>query len=125
MKDLNLSIIKEYKENIRKTNNTIVIDIDGVVATKVEGTNYHRARPIKKNIGMINALKKAGMKIIFFTARGSETGINWENLTKKQFAKWGIYYDEIRFGKPAADLYIDDKAAVPSILNALVNQKLN
>ena len=48
MKDLNLSIIKEYKENIRKTNNTIVIDIDGVVATKVEGTNYHRARPIKK-----------------------------------------------------------------------------
>ena len=91
MKDLNLSIIKEYKENIRKTNNTIVIDIDGVVATKVEGTNYHRARPIKKNIGMINSLKKAGMKIIFFTARGSETGKNWENLTKKQFAKWGIY----------------------------------
>ena len=44
---------------------------------------------------------------------------------KKQFAKWGIYYDEIRFGKPAADLYIDDKAAVPSILNALVNQKFH
>ena len=33
---------------------------------------------------MINSLKKAGMKIIFFTARGSETGKNWENLTKKQ-----------------------------------------
>ena len=66
MKDLNLSIIKEYKENIRKTNNTIVIDIDGVVATKVEGTNYQRAKPIKKNIGMINSLKKAGNENYIF-----------------------------------------------------------
>ena len=62
------------------------------------------------------------MKIVFFTARGSETGINWEGITKDQFKKWGILYDQLIFGKPAADLYIDDKGAVPSILNQLVKK---
>ena len=123
IKKLNSSIVKEYQGNLKKNNNTIVVDIDGVVASKVKGKNYENAKPIKKNISLINKLKKKGIKIIFFTARGTETGVDWELITKKQFKKWNIAYDEIKFGKPAADLYIDDKAAVPSILSALVNKK--
>jgi len=30
-------------------------------------------------------------------------------LTFKQLDEWGFIYDEIYFGKPAADIYIDDK----------------
>ena len=31
-------------------------------------------------------------------------------LTIKQLDEFGIPYDEIYFGKPAADVYVDDKA---------------
>ena len=112
-------IIKEYKHNIKKEKKKIVIDVDGVVATLVKGLDYSKSKPIKKNINFINNLKKSGIKIIFFTARGTETGIDWEKTTRKQFKEWGVLYDQLIFGKPAADLYIDDKGAVPSILNAL------
>ena len=115
-------IIEEYNQNIQKENKKIVIDVDGVVATVVKGLDYSKAKPIKKNIHLINDLKKSGTKIVFFTARGSETGINWERITKDQFKKWGILYDQLIFGKPAADLYIDDKGAVPSILTQLVKK---
>ena len=55
------------------------------------------------------------MKIIFFTARGSETGKNWENLTKNNLQM--EYFIMMRLGLVNLLLtYIyDDKAAVPSI----------
>ena len=62
------------------------------------------------------------MKIIFYTARGSVTGINWTEVTKDQFKEWGLLFDELKFGKPAADLYIDDKAATPSVLRELAEK---
>jgi hypothetical protein len=46
---------------------------------------------------------------VFFTARGSVSGIDWGSFTKKQLAKWKVKYDELIFGKPSADCYIDDK----------------
>ena len=57
-------IIEEYNQNIQKENKKIVIDVDGVVATIVEGLDYSKAKPIKKNIHLINDLKKSGMKIV-------------------------------------------------------------
>ena len=30
-------------------------------------------------------------------------------LTKQQLEKWGVKYDELKFGKPFYDLFIDDK----------------
>ena len=122
MNDFESLLVREYKNNIKKNSKTLVIDIDGVVATLVKSGDYSKAKPIRENINIINKLKNSGLKIIFYTARGTETGINWEQITKDQFKKWGLIYDELRFGKPAADLYIDDKAATPSILNQLVNK---
>jgi len=115
-------LFREYENNIKKNSKTLVIDIDGVVATLVKSGDYSKSKPIRQNINRINKLKHSGLKIIFYTARGTETGINWEHITKDQFKKWGLLYDELKFGKPAADLYIDDKAANPSILNELVNK---
>jgi len=122
LKNFKSLLLKEYKNNIDKNNQILVIDIDGVVASLVKDGNYSKAKPIQENIILINKLKKAGFKIIFYTARGSATGINWKQVTKDQFKEWGILFDELKFGKPAADLYIDDKAAVPLILSELVEK---
>ena len=121
MDDFKSLLFREYKNNIKKNSKTLVIDIDGVVASIVADGDYSKAKPLKKNILLINKLKESGLKIIYYTARGSATGKNWEDLTKDQFKEWGILFDELKFGKPAADLYIDDKAASPPILSELVS----
>lgn len=88
---------------------TFCFDIDGVVATVVPGNDYNLAEPIRQTIGAINRLHDAGHRIILFTARGSATGLDWKDLTHRQMAGWGVKYHELRFGKPAADYYVDDK----------------
>ena len=55
-------------------------------------------------------IAQEGNKIILFTARGSKTGLNHENLTKIQLKQWGVKFNELLFGKPNADYYIDDKS---------------
>jgi len=86
------------------------IDIDGTICTNTNG-NYDKAEPFVDRINEINTLHKEGNKIILFTARGTGTGINWEDLTKTQLKNWNVSYDDLLFGKPEADVYIDDKAS--------------
>jgi hypothetical protein len=45
----------------------------------------------------------------FWTARGTVTGIDWRELTESQLDSWGVKYHSLIFGKPAYDLFIDDK----------------
>ena len=88
---------------------TFVVDIDGVIASLVSNNDYTLSQPILENICIINRLYEAGHKIILFTARGSATGIDWENLTRSQMTEWNVHYHMLQFGKPAADYYIDDR----------------
>ncbi len=83
-------------------------DIDGTICTNTDG-DYEQAVPFKEVIEKINGLYDMGHKIIFYTGRGSTTGIDWHDLTKKQLNDWQVKYHELIMGKPAADLYIDDK----------------
>lgn len=83
-------------------------DIDGTICTNTEG-NYESAQPYMDRISLIQKLIAEGNKVFFFTARGSETGINWEKVTYSQLISWGIENPKIFFGKPSADFYIDDK----------------
>ena len=85
-----------------------VFDIDGTICTQ-DGTDYKSAKPKQDVISALNKLYEGGNKIVLFTARGTETGIDWFDFTKEQLASWGVKYHELRFGKPAADVYIDDK----------------
>lgn len=72
---------------------------------------YDSAKPIKKRIKKINSLYDNGDYIIIETARGSVSGINYEDITKKQLQEWGLKYHQLRVGvKIYADYYIDDKA---------------
>jgi dTDP-glucose 4,6-dehydratase len=87
---------------------TFVIDIDGTICTNTDGA-YHSAAPFKEIIDKINGLRSDGHKIVYFTARGSKTGLDWRPLTEQQLATWGAEYDELILGKPFGDYYIDDK----------------
>jgi len=89
----------------------LVIDIDGTICS--QEADYSQAKPFTERISKFNAAYDAGDTIVYFTARGTETGIDWEQVTMDQFKEWGVKYHQLLFGKPAADLYIDDKAWRP------------
>jgi SAM-dependent methyltransferase len=84
-------------------------DIDGTLCTNTEG-EYELAEPFSDVIARVNGLYEDGHRILLYTARGSTTGIDWREATERQLASWGAKYHELFFGKPTADLYIDDKA---------------
>ncbi len=88
-----------------------VFDIDGTICTLVENAQYQNAKPIKERIEKVNELFKNGHIIKLFTARGSETGIDWTKNTKLQLKEWSVKYHELIMNrKPHGDLFIDDKA---------------
>jgi dTDP-glucose 4,6-dehydratase len=88
---------------------SFVMDIDGTICTQ-SGSDYALASPIFEMIDAANKLYAKGHEIIYFTARGSTTGIDWRELTEKQLSKWGVKYHKLILGKPYGDYYVDDKA---------------
>ena len=101
----------------------IFVDIDDTICTTNKDLDYSKAKPIERNIININKLFDMGHEITFWSARGSETGINWEDITRNQFKVWGVKYHKLILGeKPVFDLLIDDKAVNVNNLNLeLVN----
>ena len=87
----------------------IHVDIDETICTSPPDRNYANATPIQERIKHINDLYDEGHTIIYWTARGATTGIDWREVTEKQFEKWGVKYHELHLDKPAYDLFIDDK----------------
>lgn len=72
---------------------------------------------MRTTIDAVNRLHARGFRIVLFTARGSATGIDWEERTRRQLDGWKVRYDELVFGKPAADFYVDDRMiSVTSLL---------
>ena len=87
-----------------------VFDLDGTLCTQPERGDYGNAEPYPQRIHYVNRLYDFGNEIIIETARGSESGIDWTELTEQQLDSWGVKYHKIRAGtKFAADMYIDDK----------------
>jgi hypothetical protein len=86
----------------------IYVDIDHTICN-TNGTDYASSEPMLDRIKKINDLYDEGNTIVYWTARGSVTGIDHSELTKKQFKAWGVKYHELKFGKPPYDLFIDDK----------------
>jgi hypothetical protein len=87
----------------------IYVDIDETICETASDRNYVNAKPLKERIAKINKLYDEGNTIIYWTARGTGTGINWRDVTEKQFKKWNVKYHELKFQKPIYDLFIDDK----------------
>ena len=87
----------------------IYVDIDETICKSPEDRDYSKAVPIPDRINKINGLYDRGDTIFYWTARGTVSGIDWREVTEKQFEEWGVKYHELHFGKPAYDLFIDDK----------------
>ena len=89
----------------------IYVDIDETICNTDSRRDYSKSEPIKTNILAVNKLFEDGHEITYWSARGSGTGINWYDVTKAQFEKWGVKYHYLILGeKPLYDLLIDDKA---------------
>ena len=89
------------------------IDIDGTICTQTPDSltiPYNEAIPFIDIIDKVNKLYDDGNYIIIYTARGSCTGVNWREFTKKQLDSWGVKYHKLLFNKPNADVFVDDKA---------------
>jgi hypothetical protein len=86
-----------------------IVDIDGTICTITNG-DYPNAQPYQSRIEHFNLLFDAGNEIHYWTARGGNTCKNWDELTLKQLSEWGVKYTTAKTGKPAYDIWVDDKA---------------
>lgn len=95
----------------------ICLDLDGVIANlKQSGQTYANIEPVPGAVAKVQSLKKAGHYIIIQTARHMKTCSGNVGMVQARIARdtldWlerhEIPYDEIYFGKPWAQIYIDD-----------------
>lgn len=86
------------------------VDIDDTICTWQKDGRYELAEPFTERIEHINRLYDLGHEVVYWTARGSRTGMDWTDITTKQLKEWGCKYHELKLGKPAYDVFIDDKA---------------
>lgn len=99
----------------------ICFDLDTLVTLPVVPNDYSTVKPINKMVILLKNLKKLGHTIIIYTARRMD--LYNHNMGKvirdiglitfQTLEKFSIEYDEILFGKPLADIYIDDKSLNP------------
>jgi hypothetical protein len=85
----------------------IYIDIDDTICFKSK--DYSQAKPFYINIKKVNKLYHAGHTIVMWTARGTLTNKSWFATTYDQLKQWKVMFHELRMGKPAFDLFIDDR----------------
>ena len=88
----------------------IYVDIDETICFYKDKRHYPDAIPNFENIAKINKLYDEDNYIVYWTARGTVTGIDWSLTTADQLDEWGCQYHELSVGeKPDYDLLICDK----------------
>ena len=97
----------------------VCFDLDNTLVTFPRVKNdYTTVEPITKNIEFLKYLKNFNHTIIIYTARRMKTSkgntgkvmADIGKITFDTLEKFNIPYDELYFGKPYADVYIDDLA---------------
>jgi capsule biosynthesis phosphatase len=97
-------------------------DLDNTLVTyPVIDGDYTSVLPIQTTIDYVKSLKRLGHTIIIYTARRMKTHsgnvgaiiADVGKITIDTLAKYDIPYDELYFGKPYADFYIDDLGVNP------------
>jgi len=87
------------------------IDIDGTICS--QEVDYNKAKPYRWRIKKVNKLYDEGHYIIYHTARGTKTKIDWLQITKAQLNLWGCKFHKLVMGKIEADVFVDDKSIEP------------
>lgn len=105
-----------------------MVDIDQTICLTpflFDKHHYTLSVPIKHRIEEINKLYDQGHTIIYWTARGSGSGIDWTELTTQQLYDWGCKFHEVRLGKPTYDVWVDDKAFNDKAFFAIADQEFS
>ncbi len=94
----------------------IYVDIDETICFYSDKRSYDLAEPHYGNIAKINKLYDDGYKIIYNTARGFKTKVDFYDFTHQQLLGWGCKFHELNTGtkgkrpKSTFYMYVDDKA---------------
>ena len=108
-------LVMKIKKQYRKI---IYVDIDSTICKCSDDSthgseyvtpDYSLCTPYPKRIAKINKLYDDNCYILYWTARGSCTGIDWTELTTGQLNSWGCKFHQLVVKKPYFDLFIDDK----------------
>jgi capsule biosynthesis phosphatase len=109
-------------DSIPKNAMRVCFDLDNTLVTypQVPG-DYTTVQPVETMIELVRKMKSEGHTIIVHTARRMKTrnhnvGAVCRDIGRITFDtldKFGIPYDELIFGKPYADIYIDDRSVNP------------
>jgi len=87
----------------------IYVDIDNTIC-ETNGNDYVNSKPIFANIEKINKLYDEGHIIVYWTARGAVSKIDYTDLTSDQLVEWGCKFSDLKMNsKPSYDLLICDK----------------
>ena len=102
--------VASINRNYTTTNcRSFMIDIDGTICN-THNSDYLKSVPRPKNIAIFNKLYDQGHQIHYWTARGANSGKNWDEFTVMQLKQWNVKFTTINMGKPHYDIWIDDKA---------------
>jgi len=116
--------IKNNMHYFKPSQMRICFDLDNTLVTPPYILrDYSTVKPIQNMIDLAKKLKNEGHIIIIHTARkmlsnSHNTGAaiaNIAKLTIETLDNFEIPYDELIFGKPYAEIYIDDKAFNPYV----------
>ena len=97
----------------------IAVDLDGTISeNKKPGQSYEDVKPLPNAVGVLNRLRDEGYYIVIYTARNMATYNNnlgqiiahQAPLVSKWLTDYNIPHDELVFGKPNVDYFIDDKS---------------
>jgi capsule biosynthesis phosphatase len=112
------------------------VDLDGTIAcNKQIGEEYGDVKPIDGAVSALQELKSQGVYIVIHTARNMGTQnnnlgrviANQAKIVIDWLDKYRIPYDELLFGKPNVDYFIDDKGLPfsnwESIKNKILKEK--
>ena len=86
-----------------------MIDIDGTICL-TRNSDYKNSIPFQHNIDIFNKLYETGHEVNYWTARGANSGKNWDEFTIEQLKSWNVKYTSLNMDKPHYDVWIDDKA---------------
>jgi CMP-N,N'-diacetyllegionaminic acid synthase len=110
-----ISARNQVADNLRQgllpyTGLRLVCDLDGVVFSRVVDGDYSTAFPIMPMVSSLIGLLNDGLTIVFHSARGSATGIDWYSHTRSHLDKLGFSMCPLFLGKPHAHFYLDDRS---------------
>lgn len=93
-----------------------IFDLDDTISVHYN-RDFENAKPIPETIEKIRKLKQDGIEIVIYSSRGQNSCKGdlelIEKKNREQIETWlanhDVPYDQLVFGKPLGDIYVDDK----------------